>query len=148
MAIANGDPAFAKYITEDFVIPDTTLAEFHWVLLRDFSEQLAKEWSEKLAPYSKPADRELLLAATRFRFRYRKKNLSFFDAVGYVFSQRRRCAFVTGDEAFRELPGVEFLKEETPRRTKAHRKDYFGAFPRLKPFNKKEDRFDFDTEDD
>jgi predicted nucleic acid-binding protein len=118
IAIAHGDPAFARYIAEDFAIPDTTLAEFYGVLLRDFPAQTAEDWLERLAPYSRPVGRGLLLEAIRFRLAHRKQNLSFFDAVGYAFAQSQKIPFVTGDKEFEGMTGVEFMKEGTPRRPK------------------------------
>lgn len=76
-------------ITEDFVIPDTTIAEFAWVLLRDFSEEEANNWVEKLSPYSEQVTRDVLLESIRFRFARRKRDISFFDAVGYVFARKK-----------------------------------------------------------
>lgn len=111
MAIAQGDSNFAKYIAEDFVLPDTTLAEFYWVLIRDFSEHIALEWIDKLKPYSKSPERDDLINAMNFRFQHRKNNISFFDAVGYVFAQKHHILFVTGDKEFRDFSGVEFIKE-------------------------------------
>jgi predicted nucleic acid-binding protein len=116
MALAQGEAAFAKYMADEFIIPDTTLAEFCWVLMRDFSESAARAWEERLAPYCAPADRDLMLAAMHFRLDNRGKGFSFFDAVGYVFARRHHIPFVTGDESFRDLPGVEFLKAGVRRR--------------------------------
>lgn len=113
MALAQGDPVFAKYFSEDFCVPDTTLAELYWVLLRDFSEATAQQWREKLAAYTAPVDDAMMIEAMRFRFRNKKKDYSFFDAVGYIFAQRKRCPFVTGDEAFRGMENVEFIKSAT-----------------------------------
>ena len=38
-----------------------------------------------------------------------KKNVSFFDAVGYIYSRENRLLFVTGDKEFKNLEGVEFI---------------------------------------
>lgn len=111
MAIAGGDAAFEKFVTEDFIIPDTTLAEFYWVLLRDTSEANAQTWISRIKPYSVVPGKELLLDATRFRFFHRKKDISFFDAVGYCFAKKNNLPFVTGDEQFRSFSGVEFIKQ-------------------------------------
>jgi hypothetical protein len=111
MALANGNSAYAAYQHEEFFIPDTTLAEFSWLLLRDFNADMREIWMSALEPYARPVDQDLLVGAMEFRYKNRKKDISFFDAVGYAVSLRERCPFVTGDEAFKGMENVEFVKE-------------------------------------
>jgi len=108
--IAKGNPTYARLFEEDFVITDTTLAEFCWVLLRDYDEEEADAWTNKLAPYSKEAKKEILLEAMKYRFANRKENLSFFDCAGYVFARAHGFTFVTGDQAFKNKKDVLFIK--------------------------------------
>lgn len=116
VAIARGDNAFSKYLTDDFIIPDTTLAEFYWVLLRDFDERTANEWIDKLSAYSRQAEKPVLLEAIRFRHLHKKQDVSFFDSVGYVFARRNNCKFVTGDKEFKGMQGVDFITSSITRR--------------------------------
>jgi len=108
--IVRENPRFAEYFNWDCVITDLTLAESYGVLLRDENEELAELWPRKLEIYAVPVHRAILREAVRFRHEHRKADLSFFDAVGYVFAVKRGYIFVTGDKAFEELTGVEFRK--------------------------------------
>ena len=45
-----------------------------------------------------------------FRKKNKKKDFSLFDCVGYIFAQENNLLFVTGDEAFRSIKQVEFIK--------------------------------------
>jgi predicted nucleic acid-binding protein len=110
MAMAQGDDAYARYTVEEFFIPDTTLAEFSRVLLRTVPQEAHDIWMSALEPYAHPVDRNLLLDAMAFRQEHRKNDFSFFDAVGFVAALRARCVFVTGDEEFKGLENVEFVK--------------------------------------
>ena len=107
--IASGNNACTHYIGEDFVITDLTLAEFYWVLLRDQGASLADFWFEKLKDYAVPAVKHILIKAMAFRHLHKKKNLSFFDCVGYIFALENHVPFVTGDKEFRTFDGVEHL---------------------------------------
>lgn len=49
-----------------------------------------------------------LLAAVKLRRQHRR--LSAQDALGYVVARRAGLRFVTGDSAFRGLPGVEYIR--------------------------------------
>jgi len=47
----------------------------------------------------------------KFRHAYRRQRISFFDAVGYIYSLEKGMAFVTGDKEFKDIKGVEFMKK-------------------------------------
>lgn len=108
--IVKGNPHYMNYLTGEFVIPDPTLAEFSWVLHRDYSEADAEHWTEKLKNYCSAVNKTTLLNAVKFRYKHRKNNISFFDAIGYTYAQEHHLPFVTGDKEFKHFPDVEFLK--------------------------------------
>ena len=108
--ISKGNPKFSKYMDEDFVIADITLAEFYGIILREYDERTADYWLKKLSPYSKQVSKEILIEAIKFRNENKKKNLSFFDCVGYIFAVKNKFKFLTGDKEFENLADVEFVK--------------------------------------
>mgnify|MGYP001587236132 CR=1 FL=1 len=108
--IANGNPSYSRGFSFDFIITDITLAEFYWVLLRDYGMDLAESWLNKLSPYSQEADKSVLINAMKYRHENKKQNLSFFDCVGYIFSTAKGFNFVTGDKEFKDKKGVLFIK--------------------------------------
>src|SRR3989339_668827 len=107
MEIFDGNPKFEKYINSDFVITDLTLVEFYNVILKKYDERTAEYWFKKYMNYSVSVDKWVLKEAIKFKFEKRKTNISFFDAVGYVFSLSNNYPFVTGDKEFENLKGVE-----------------------------------------
>ena len=111
MEIARANPKFVSYLNSSFVITDLNLAEFYSVLLRENGENLADYWIKKLERYSLPVSKEILIAAIKFRFDNRKTNISFFDAVGYIYSIKNGFYFVTGDKEFEKFKNVEFVKK-------------------------------------
>jgi len=46
----------------------------------------------------------------RLELRKKKLDLSYADAIGYAVSLRLMLMFLTGDEAFKNLENVEFVK--------------------------------------
>ena len=110
MEIYLGNEKFAGYLNVEFVINDLTLAEFYGVLLKEYGEGEAELWFKKLERYSVQVSKKILIEAVKFRHTNKKQNISFFDAVGYIFSLNNRYIFVTGDKEFEKLPGVEFVK--------------------------------------
>jgi len=106
-----GNPKF-KYLSKSlFVITDLTLAEFYSVIIREENEQTAEYWFKKFEPSSLPVDKEILKESVKFRQKHKKARISFFDAVGYIFSLKKGYKFVTGDEEFKKLDNVEFRKK-------------------------------------
>src|SRR3989344_6666865 len=111
MEIYLGNEKFAKYLNLDFVINDFTLAEFYGVLLKEYGESEAELWLKKLERYSLSVTRKILIEAIKFRYERKKQDISFFDAVGYMYSVKNGYYFVTGDKEFENLPNVEFKKK-------------------------------------
>ena len=62
-----GNKNFTKYLDEDFILNDITLAEFYGVLFREFGEEEANLWLRKIESYSVSVDREILIEASKFR---------------------------------------------------------------------------------
>ena len=108
--ISEANPHFSQYLKEDIVIPELIVAEFYSVTLRQFGKQTAQYWLRKIASYAKSVPLPLLIEAVEFRHEHKKNNISFFDAVGYIFSLRNNYLFVTGDKEFENFKGVEFRK--------------------------------------
>ncbi len=109
--IAKGNEKFARFLNGSFVVTDITLAEFYAVLLREHDEKTADYWFGKFEAYSLPVDKRILIEAVKFRYEHRKADISFFDAVGYVFSVSEGYRFVTGDKEFEGREGVAFQKK-------------------------------------
>ena len=102
------NPRFAQYTKANFVVTGETLAEFFWVLMREANQEIADSWHKKLLPFSVSVSPTLLVKAMLFRREHRKQRISFFDAVGYVYSRANNIPFVTGDKEFKHFRGVEF----------------------------------------
>lgn len=109
--ISKENPNFEIYLGSEFVITDPTIAEFYLVLFREEGEKVADYWFKKLETYCLPASKEILIEAVKFKHEKRKQNISFFDAVGYVFSLKNNYNFVTGDKEFEHMINVEFKKK-------------------------------------
>ncbi len=108
--IHNGNPKVSDLLNEEAAITDITMAEFYGYLYRKHNAATADYWHRKLSFICKNVSRETLIKATRFRIDRKEQNLSFFDCVGYVFAAEKGMKFVTGDKAFKQMDGVEFVK--------------------------------------
>lgn len=107
--IMEGNPKFAFLLEEDFVIPNTTLAEFYWTLLKERGKETADYWYGRLGSFCIDVSVIILIKAQSFRYLNRKKDVSFFDCVGYIFAKEHKYLFVTGDKEFKKLKGVKHI---------------------------------------
>lgn len=78
---------------------------------------MAPEAAANLAPFEASAvhpEWNVLKEAAGFRHEMRRKgkNCSYVDAAGYSQARSEGIPFLTGDPAFKGLPGVEFLEEK------------------------------------
>ena len=108
--ITKANPDFSIYLSQEIIITDITLAEFYAVLLHEDGKKTADYWFNKLSIYSVSVNKKTLKDAVAFRYQHKKKRISFFDAVGYIFSIRQGYLFVTGDKEFQQMKNVEFTK--------------------------------------
>ncbi len=68
--------------------------------------------NRKLSTYAASVPKEVLIEGAKFRFANKEKNLSFFDAAGYVFAKKKGLLFVTGDREFEGIDDVQFVKKD------------------------------------
>src|SRR3989338_4455987 len=107
--IAKGNQKFTFLLNEDIIITDTTIAEFYYVILQKYNIATADYWYKKLAHYCTAVPRSILIKAVKFRHSNKKKDLSFFDSVGYLFATEFNYHFVTGDKEFENLDNVLYI---------------------------------------
>ena len=107
--IADGNAKFTHLLSEGTIVNEITLTEFYGLLYREYDVQTAEYWHKKLSPFCKPVSKEILLKSIIFKVDNSKKNISFFDAVGYIYSRENNVLFVTGDKEFKNFKGVEFI---------------------------------------
>lgn len=83
--------------------------EICYAILRTHGERAAHEVVEAYSAYEIDFSLSDLEAAMKLRCGLKNLELSYADALGYYISKKEGLKFLTGDKAFKELPGVEFL---------------------------------------
>lgn len=105
--IANGNPAYSKFSLHDCCTSIFNLFELTYHIVKS-----GKKDSDFFAfkPLLTDISTDWLLEAAKFRTEYSSRNFSYADAIGYVASIKIGCVFVTGDQQFKDMPNVEFIK--------------------------------------
>jgi predicted nucleic acid-binding protein len=110
MEILRANPAYGAYLDDDLGTSILHRYEVHFHLLRELGREEADAGIAAFRPMQVDIEEEDVLEASAFRLRQRRSKLSFADALGYAMARRRDLRFLTGDEAFRAVPRVEFVK--------------------------------------
>ncbi len=86
--------------------------ETYYAVLRDYGEVAAEKAYSATAKYAIEFGDDDVKDGMKRRLELRKKrlDLSYADALGYAVSLRLRLKFLTGDEAFKNLDNIEFVK--------------------------------------
>lgn len=105
MALDKRSGNYERFRAADAVTTRFNQLEYGWLSIRAGKSPDI----EKMEPFIYEIN--LGIVGKALEIRSKNKNMSFADAIGYATALHIRIPFVTGDEAFRNLPGVEFVKE-------------------------------------
>lgn len=102
---------YLEYIDEEATITIFNLAEIYWSVLGDFGEEKANKVYEEYKKAVVEIDDETLKEAIKFRKKYKNRDMSYTDCIGYTYAKRHNMKFLTGDKEFQDLDNVEFVKK-------------------------------------
>ena len=112
--IEKGNKNYKPYMKAEIITTKLNLIEFYNSLLVDFNEEVADRKFEVYVDNCVLVMDEDIKNGVKFRMQMRNKNKlykpSFVDCIGYVIALRFAVKFLTGDNAFKDLDNVEFVK--------------------------------------
>ena len=107
--IIRGNPTYEQYADASIITTVFNIAELNYALKKEVAEKTANEYAEKYWNFVVPVTLADVTKATSLKRKH--KDLSIPDVIGYVVAERHNVNFLTGDEGFRNLPNVEFVKK-------------------------------------
>ena len=107
--ILNDNPSYTRYKEISMITGLLNLGELVYWMLKDHKKIKANLVNE-LKKSMLNVEFEDIIEGMKFKYQHMKKKFSFVDCVGYMMASRRDLIFVTGDEGFRDMPNVEFVK--------------------------------------
>jgi predicted nucleic acid-binding protein len=109
--IGKGNPKYEPYKEDVMIIlSKLNLLEFSYCLFKEKKENEVKEIFERYLKYDVDYDQETVIKAAEMKFKFLKERLSFIDCIGYFLAKKHNAKFLTGDEKFRNMDNVEFVK--------------------------------------
>lgn len=108
--IIKNNPNYEKFKEEVIITNAFNIAEVHYFFMENASEIESDRIIRELNIELLQIDREAAIQASKMRFKNKRLKLSYADCLGYVTSQKNNIMFLTGDDAFKEMENVEFVK--------------------------------------
>ena len=109
--IMEGNRNYDPYY-KDVVIYTTrlNLMELHYGLLVKYGKKTADALYDELLQFAVDIDDAIIKKANEFRSIFRKRKLSYVDCIGYTIAKSIGVPFLTGDQQFKDMDNVEFVK--------------------------------------
>jgi predicted nucleic acid-binding protein len=107
----NGNKSYRPYMKGSTIITTMlNLMELHYITLKNISERIADAHYEFFKDLAIEISDDIIKKSNRFRYANKKKSFSYTDCIGYLIARARNIPFLTGDNAFKGMEGIEFVK--------------------------------------
>ena len=108
--ILKGNESYRKYIGAEIVTTKLNIFELYFKIIKEKNEKVADEVFDKYFLFAKDFDEEVIKLAVKLKIEINKRDVSMTDCIGYVMAKQYDIKFLTGDDAFKDLDNVEFVK--------------------------------------
>ena len=103
-----GNPNYEKYKEINIITSIFNLAELNYGLKKEKNKEIADKITERYKSFLISITLEDIKKAMDLKIKFKK--FSIPDAIGYTIAKKFNAKFLTGDEDFRNMPNVEFVK--------------------------------------
>ncbi|MEK6847316.1 MAG: PIN domain-containing protein [Nanoarchaeota archaeon] len=105
-----GNINYAKFENMKAITSYLNAYETYYILRKKYPERDLDEYFQVLKKICTKLKFEWIKEAVEFRLNNKKKKLSYADCIGYTIAQELGIKFLTGDNQFKNLKNVEFVK--------------------------------------
>lgn len=103
-----GNEKYKPYLNEQLITTKLNLMELYYFLLRKKDKTTANFYYDFYLPFCILISDEVIKESIGLKLQ--NKKLSYIDCIGYTIALQQNIKFLTGDEGFKNLPNVEFVK--------------------------------------
>jgi len=107
--IVTGEESYERYDQYDLVTTKLNLMEVYYYRIRSGFKDAEKIFSI-FESSCVDITNEIIYEAMKFKLEHNKMSISYVDAIGYTIAKKEGMKFLTGDEAFKNMKNVEFVK--------------------------------------
>ena len=106
--VINGNPNYKKYTDCKIITTIFNIAELNYNLKKNKDEKSADYYADRYSVFIVEVTIEDVKNAMDLKASHR--NLSIPDSIGYTLAKRFDFKFLTGDNDFKDMENVEFVK--------------------------------------
>ena len=106
--IFRGNPNYKKYEDALVITSIFNVAELNYNLKKEKGKEISNSYTKKFMPFVVEITFEDIKRAMDLKVK--NKKLSIPDVIGYIVAKRHKVKFLTGDEGFKYMKNVEFVK--------------------------------------
>lgn len=107
----NKNEKFKSYFLENEGVTTLyNLMEVYYSILKNEGSEKANRMLIDMKGIIIEINIEVIKEAMNFRLKNKNKKFSYTDCLGYTLAKKLSIKFLTGDEGFKNLPNVEFIK--------------------------------------
>lgn len=106
--VIRGNPNYKPYLESRILITIFNLAELNYNLKKEKDKKIADEYTDKYSKFVVEVSIDDVKIAADFKTINR--DLSIPDAIGYIVAKRLGVKFLTGDNDFKDMENVEFMR--------------------------------------
>ena len=110
LEIYKGNKSYERYKKVGVVTSYLHLYELYYSLRKEHNNEEIEDFFQVLQNFCINLEFNWIPKAVEFRILNKKKDLSYADCLGYIIARQLRIRFLTGDNQFKDLPDVEFVK--------------------------------------
>ena len=108
--ILKDSESYKEFIGFEIITSAFNISEAYYFFIEYNGKGEASKMFDKLKFSLLDVDREIAIKASLFRHENKKLKLSYADCIGYCLSKENGLIFLTGDDGFKNLDNVEFVK--------------------------------------
>ena len=86
------------------------LMDLHYILLRTYGLEYADKAFDYFKKFCIEISDEAVKEANYFKYKNKKRNLSYVYCIRFILAKKRNVKFLTGDKEFADLANVEYVK--------------------------------------
>ena len=108
--ILRNNENYKKYASAIVFLTKLNLFEVYYAILRQDGQRQADSFLSQHASFAVDYDENVITEAAQLKFFYKSRKISMADAIGYIIAKKRNIKFLTGDQQFKDLENVEYVK--------------------------------------
>ncbi len=108
--ILRNNEHYTKYASAIVFMTKLNLFEVYYAILRQDGRKEADSFLSQHASFAVDYDDGVIAEAAQLKLLHKSRKISMADAIGYIVAKRFSMKFLTGDQQFKDLENVEYVK--------------------------------------